>query len=170
MHKVIFLDRDGTLIEDTGYISNPSKISVKLGVFEGLSMLMEAGFKFVIISNQSGVARKLISASEFEEVNRAFVKLFANQAIGFESIYYCFHLPTDNCTCRKPGIDFFNQAKVKMKSGYFAAMVGDSTVDALFAQNCGISFYTTCKISGHQRYPNFKVIAQAILGEIASAE
>lgn len=170
MNKVVFLDRDGTLIEDIGYISSPSKIAVKEGVFEGLLLLLDAGFKFVIISNQSGVARRLISENEFEQVNSAFIKTFADQAIRFESIYYCFHLPSDNCTCRKPGIDFFIKEKVKMKSGFVAGMVGDSIVDAFFAKNCEIPFYTTCDIPGHRMYANFEIIAHAILKELARVE
>jgi D-glycero-D-manno-heptose 1,7-bisphosphate phosphatase len=170
MDKFVFLDRDGTLIEDVGYISDPARIVVKQGVFEGLKLLKNAQFKFVIISNQSGLARKLISEREFEQVSKAFVKLFADQEIYFEVMYYCFHLPTSNCLCRKPGIEFFSKAIAKVEGKFIAAMVGDSIVDALFAQNCDIPFYTTSEISGYQKYTNFESIAQAISAELANVE
>jgi D-glycero-D-manno-heptose 1,7-bisphosphate phosphatase len=68
MRQVVLLDRDGTLIEDVGYISDYKKIIVKEGVFEGLLKLKKAGFTLVIVSNQSGIAKNLISEEEFQLV------------------------------------------------------------------------------------------------------
>jgi len=170
MRRVVLLDRDGTLIEDVGYISDYKNIIVREGVFEGLLKLKKAGFALVIISNQSGIARNLISEEEFQLVNNAFVAIFAERKIQFESIYYCFHLPSDNCSCRKPNTYFFERIKNYFENDFWAAMVGDSIVDAQFARNARIPFFSTGDISGYPQYGNFQDIATAILKELTNVE
>ena len=170
MRQVVLLDRDGTLIEDVGYISDYKKIIVKEGVFEGLLKLKKAGFTLVIVSNQSGIARNLISEEEFQLVNNAFIAIFTEHKIQFESIYYCFHLPSDNCSCRKPNTYFFETIKNYFENNLWAVMVGDSLVDAQFARNARIPFFSTGDISGYPQYGNFQDIANAILKESTNVE
>ena len=98
----IFLDRDGTLIKDTGYISEPSNVLILSGVVEGLRLFKSREFHLHIVSNQSGVARGKISMDQFRVVETKVKNVFLSKGLEFESVNYCLHLPEDNCSCRKP--------------------------------------------------------------------
>lgn len=142
MQVDIFLDRDGTLIRDTGYISKKNDVEVLEGVIDGLKLFREKGYRLHIVSNQSGVPRGIISELEFREVERHIDSLFLGQGIVFDSHNYCFHLPTDGCECRKPKSGLFENVSSEYAiSELTSAMVGDSEVDMEAAKNFGIPFW-----------------------------
>jgi histidinol-phosphate phosphatase family protein len=91
----VFLDRDGTLIEDVGYPSDPDHVRPIAGAIEGLRRLGAAGFLLVVVSNQSGIGRGLVSPAAAAAVEERFVSDFAG-------IYVCPHRPDEGCRCRKP--------------------------------------------------------------------
>lgn len=95
-----FLDRDGTLMEDTGYIGTPDRIRILAGVPEALQMLAEAGFERIVVTNQSGVARGLFGELDVERVHRELGERLARHGTAIDAFYYCTHL--DDCDCRKP--------------------------------------------------------------------
>ena len=138
----IFLDRDGTLIKDTGYISSIVDVEVMDGVFEGLKLFKSKNYRLHIISNQSGVPRGKILPQAFSDVEKHFYKVFFLQNIEFDSVSYCFHLPTENCECRKPKIGLFekisNEYQIEKRA---SAMLGNSEVDKSAAQNFRIPFW-----------------------------
>jgi len=93
----VFLDRDGTLIEDVGYPSDPDRVRPIAGAIEGLLRLGGAGLLLVVVSNQSGIGRGLVSAGAAAAVEERFVSEF-----GFSGVYVCPHRPDEGCRCRKP--------------------------------------------------------------------
>ena len=106
---VVFLDRDGTLIEERGYISDPDDVYAIEGSVESVGRLNAAGFAVVVLSNQSGVARGMFTLAEVEEVNHRIREIFAGEGARIAGMYYCPHLPTAHdsafggvCLCRKP--------------------------------------------------------------------
>ena len=100
--RAIFCDRDGTLIRDLGYLREPGGVEILPGAVAALSEGIRRGFSVVVVSNQSGVARGLISLPEFEAVDQAFRQAFASQGIALAGVYYCLHGPDEGCNCRKP--------------------------------------------------------------------
>lgn len=100
--KTIFFDRDGTLIIDKVYLNDPEQIVYLPGVFEALTQLRDHGFQFVIVTNQSGVARGLVSIENLNEIHRRIVAEFARHEIFFVGIYYAPYSVESNHAMRKP--------------------------------------------------------------------
>lgn len=97
-----FLDRDGTLIEDVGYISDPEQVVFLDGAIDALRTLRDLGFALIVVSNQSGIARGLISEQQADAVHRRFLALLEDEGVGLDAVRYCPHGPDANCSCRKP--------------------------------------------------------------------
>lgn len=107
--KAIFLDKDGTLIPDVPYNVNPDLITLQPGVIEGLQLLKDSGYIFVVISNQAGVARGYFRLEELDKVEEKLNLLLNEEGIEIESYYFCPHHPLGKitkysfaCDCRKP--------------------------------------------------------------------
>lgn len=139
MQKFIFLDRDDTLNHDTGYLSDPEKVKIKKNVIEGLIRLKNAGYNFIVITNQSGVGRGYFNVEKVYAVNKRIKKILKKENIKIEKFYFCPHAPIDNCNCRKPKIGLFKQVKkdykVDVKKSY---MIGDKCSDINFGENAGL--------------------------------
>jgi histidinol-phosphate phosphatase family protein len=112
MRGAVFLDRDGTLVRDPGYLHEPQQVELLPGVAEGLASLARAGWPLVVISNQSGIARGLYGAEAFGTVMDRIAALLAPRGIRLTAAYFCPHHPdvTGPCDCRKPGVALFERA------------------------------------------------------------
>ena len=95
----IFLDRDGTLIEDPGYLSDPGEVRALPGVIEALQRLKEAGYLLIVTTNQSGIGRGYFTERDYELVTDA---VRAELRVELDGIYHCPHTPDHGCSCRKP--------------------------------------------------------------------
>ncbi|KTF68922.1 D-glycero-alpha-D-manno-heptose-1,7-bisphosphate 7-phosphatase [Sphingomonas sp. HT-1] len=100
--KAIFLDRDGTLIVERNYLSDPAAVELERGVVAGLTALQRAGWLLVMITNQSGIARGFFSEAQARRVNEEVLDQLAAQGVVLQGIYMCPHGPADECDCRKP--------------------------------------------------------------------
>jgi D-glycero-D-manno-heptose 1,7-bisphosphate phosphatase len=98
----VFLDRDGTLIIDKHYLSDPDEVCLEQGVVEGLAMLRGHGHPLVVLSNQSGIGRGLFSESDAERVNARVDDMLRAHGIEILAWYLCPHAPEAMCACRKP--------------------------------------------------------------------
>ncbi len=92
-NKVVFLDRDDTLIKDPGYINDPDQVELLAGVSEALIELKEMGYKRVVVTNQSGVARGIVTEAVLKKIHKRLEKLLEHQGAGIEGIYYCPYHP-----------------------------------------------------------------------------
>lgn len=103
--RAAFLDRDGTLIRDAHYLSDPAKVELLPGVPDALKQLADAGFALVVITNQSGIARGLLTEAEYEAVRERLDTLLAAEGVVLTASYHCPHEPERSgpCECRKPG-------------------------------------------------------------------
>lgn len=140
MRGGIFLDRDGTIIEDPGYISRPDQVALLPQAAEGLSRLAAEGWPLVIVSNQSGIARGHHTAEDFSAVNQRMMELLSPRGVTFRGAYYCPHHPdvTGPCACRKPGTELFERAARDWGLDVSACwFVGDRVRDAEPAKRLG---------------------------------
>ncbi|MGZ8471354.1 MAG: D-glycero-alpha-D-manno-heptose-1,7-bisphosphate 7-phosphatase [Gemmatirosa sp.] len=112
LRPAVFLDRDGTLIDDEHYLSDPARVRLRAGAARALHRLREAGLATVVITNQSGIARGLFTEAEYERVRDRLDELLAAQGATLDASYHCPHHPEfgEACACRKPGIALFQQA------------------------------------------------------------
>jgi imidazoleglycerol-phosphate dehydratase/histidinol-phosphatase len=138
---VLFIDRDGTLIEEpTDFqVDSLGKIRFMPGVFAALAELQRRGFRLALITNQDGLGTASFPRPAFEESHQFMVAAFQSQGIMFEREFICPHLPTDGCECRKPKIglvrDFMRDGDIDLAN---SAVIGDRPTDLELARNLGI--------------------------------
>jgi len=134
--KVIFLDRDGTITGEKDFVSRIEEIKFIPGSKEALKTLQELGYKLIIVSNQSGIARGIMTVEQVEEVNSFILKELEKDGIKIEGIYYCSHHPEENCDCRKPRTGLIRKAlqghPLKLKDAW---VIGDKLSDILLGRN-----------------------------------
>jgi D-glycero-D-manno-heptose 1,7-bisphosphate phosphatase len=136
----VFLDRDGTLVADPGYLHQPEQVELLPGVRDGLSRLSAGGWPLVVVSNQSGIGRGIYGEEAFLAVMERIAELLAPDGVSLTGAYYCPHHPevTGPCDCRKPGVALFERASREhgldlARSWY----VGDRLSDASPARRLG---------------------------------
>lgn len=138
--RAVFLDRDGTLIEDLGYPREPDRVRLLAGVAEALAQLQGAGFQLVVVGNQSGIGRGIISQEEACGVHERFETLLAGEGISLQAVKYCPHAPWDDCDCRKPSPMLLLAAADELGLELTASfMVGDKPSDVEAGRRAGCS-------------------------------
>ena len=110
MNKAVFLDRDGTVNIDYGYVHDIEKLEFMPGVAEALKRIQDNGFLLIIITNQSGIGRGYFSTEEYARFNKAMLSRMAEQGVKIDRIYTCPHIDEDHCSCRKPLLGLFEEA------------------------------------------------------------
>lgn len=134
----VFLDRDGTLIEDLGYPREPERVRLLPGVRDALHALHDAGFGLVVIGNQSGIGRGIITEDEARAVHARFVDLLAADGITLDAVKYCPHAPWQACDCRKPAPGLLLEAATELGLDLAASfMVGDKCSDVAAGHRAG---------------------------------
>ncbi len=108
----VFLDRDGTIIEDAGYVHEPGKVKLLSGAAQAIRQLNEHGFLVVVVSNQSGIGRGLYTVADYTAVQRRLTELLEAHSAHLDGASFCPHHPrfTGPCECRKPGVKLFRDA------------------------------------------------------------
>jgi D-glycero-D-manno-heptose 1,7-bisphosphate phosphatase len=137
-HPAVFLDRDGTIVEDRGYIKDPSEIIFYPESFPALNMLQEH-FLLFIITNQSGISKGLTSETEVQKVNNYIIETLKQEGIAIYDTFSCPHNTEDNCTCKKPKPYFINKAAESYNLNLAESfIVGDHPSDVLCGVNAGV--------------------------------
>lgn len=139
LKKVVFLDRDGTINRDSAdYVKSREDFEFLPGSLEAIKNLTLNGFVSIVITNQSAVPRNLISLSELESVHKLLIETVALNGGEIKDLFYCPHLPEDECDCRKPEPGLIYQAQAKYGIDLTTAvMVGDSAKDIECARRAG---------------------------------
>ena len=109
-NKAIFLDRDGTLNRDFGYVYLTGQLELLPGVVEALTIFRDAGFLLIVVTNQSGVGRGYYTENEATIFNKALNEVLEKNGVGITAFYVCYHSPEDKCICRKPSPYLINKA------------------------------------------------------------
>ncbi|HEY9676486.1 MAG TPA: HAD family hydrolase [Drouetiella sp.] len=143
---VVFLDRDGTLNVEVGYIRNLEDLNLIEGAAEAIKKLNKAGVAAILVTNQTGAARGYYAESHIHDLNARLVKLLENGGAHLDAVYYCPHLEEGTvapynvaCQCRKPEAGMVHQAYSEHPEldSSRSFVVGDKATDVELAQNCG---------------------------------
>jgi D-glycero-D-manno-heptose 1,7-bisphosphate phosphatase len=116
MNKAVFLDRDGTVNEEVGYLTDLSRLRLIAGAGAAIKRLNHAGYKVILVTNQSGVARGYFPESLVHEAHARLTNMLREEGAVLDGIYYCPHHPTQQCQytmvcdCRKPGTGLIDEA------------------------------------------------------------
>ncbi|HEY3011840.1 MAG TPA: HAD family hydrolase [Gemmatimonadales bacterium] len=140
MSRAVFLDRDGTIIEDAGYLRDPAGMRLLPGAAAAIRRLNASGYRVVAVTNQSGIARGLLSLEDYRSTERWLDELLADQGARLDGHYFCPHLPdvSGPCECRKPGTLLYRQAAARWSLDLTQSWwVGDRVRDALPAEAFG---------------------------------
>jgi D-glycero-D-manno-heptose 1,7-bisphosphate phosphatase len=134
----VFLDRDGTLNEEMGYINHPSRFVLLPQAIPAIRRLNDAGLKVVVVTNQSGAARGYFPAALVDEVHGHLKQLLAAGGARLDGIYACLHGPDEACACRKPKPALMQQAARHLDLDLTRSyLVGDRYKDIETAANAG---------------------------------
>jgi D-glycero-D-manno-heptose 1,7-bisphosphate phosphatase len=147
--KTIFLDRDGVINKEVGYLHKIKDFKFIDGVFDACLYFRSLGYQLIIVTNQSGIGRGYYNEDDFHIVNNWMLEKFSKKDINILDVFFCPHGPESDCDCRKPKPGMFNQANNKygidMKNSW---MIGDKEADVQAAKTAGIQNTILVK-SGH---------------------
>lgn len=130
MKKAVFLDRDGVLIAQVAYLSDPAQAVLIPGAAEALKIVHSHGDVAVVISNQSGVGRGYFTAADVDAVHDRIQELLAEQGEYVDAYYYCPHAPSEACSCRKPSPEMIMRAAERFGVDVASSlMLGDKLSD-----------------------------------------
>ncbi len=138
--RAVFLDRDGTIIEDVGYLRDPDDARLLPGAAEAIRRLNEHGFLVIVATNQSGIARGILSRNDYQLTEQRVDALLRAEGAHLDAHYFCPHLPelTGPCDCRKPGVLLYRQAAEQFDLDLRGSWwIGDRVRDVLPAETFG---------------------------------
>lgn len=137
--KMVILDRDGVINQDSKtYIKSPEEWHPIEGSIQAIANLSKAGFKVVLATNQSGLARKLFSTSDLTNIHQKLISLVSQANGSIDGIFYCPHSPEANCSCRKPKTGLLVQIENKFNYSLESVpFVGDSVKDIQAGKSFG---------------------------------
>ncbi len=146
MKKAVFLDRDGVICEERGYLKDIQHLRLIPGAAKALRLLHKHGFKIIVVTNQSGVARGYFSEQFVEQVHREIEKMLSKEGARLDDLYFCPHYPDGKvepycieCTCRKPSPGMLLEAGrehgLDLRQSY---LVGDKITDLECAYRAGV--------------------------------
>ena len=163
--KTIFLDRDGVINKEVGYLHKIEDFEFINGVFDACLYFQSLDYQIIIVTNQSGIERGYYSENDFHTVTKWMLEQFKNKGIDILDVFFCPHGPKSACECRKPKPGMFIQANSKydidMESSW---MIGDKEADITAANSAGIQNTVLVK-SGHaidEKNSNAKFILDSI--------
>jgi D-glycero-D-manno-heptose 1,7-bisphosphate phosphatase len=128
--QFVVLDRDGTIIVERHYLSDPRQIEFLPGAVDGLRQMLAMGLGLAVVTNQSAVGRGLFDEAHLDSIHRRFRELLGTEGIHLEGIYFCPHTPADDCPCRKPKPGLIERAARELDFDLRASFViGDKPAD-----------------------------------------
>jgi len=148
--KVVFLDRDGVINEEVGYLHRIKDFKFIPGVMDVCENFLSLGYQLIVVTNQSGIIRGFYKEDDFHILNKWMLYEFQKNGVNILDVFFCPHGPDDNCYCRKPKPGLFLNAKekyeIEMEESW---MIGDKESDIEAANNAGIN-QTILVRSGHK--------------------
>jgi len=140
MNKAFFLDKDGTLVDNSQFPEvMPSHYILTEDILDGLKYIQNLGYKLIIFSNQSGIAKGRLSVEEVEEIFKILISKLAKEGIIINDYIYCPHQKSDNCDCKKPKLKLIFESSKKhnldLEKCFF---VGDGKRDIMAGKNAGM--------------------------------
>lgn len=147
MNKAVFIDRDGTISEEVGYVNHPSRFRLLPRSAEAVGLLNETGWLAILVTNQAGVARGYFAEDMIKQVHERLNADLEREGARLDAIYYCAHHPSvgeapyrSDCDCRKPKPGLILQAVAEFDIDVGSSwMIGDRFGDVQLAQNAGLN-------------------------------
>lgn len=137
--KALFLDRDGIINVDHGYVSQIKDFEFNEGIFELLQLFIKHNYQLFIVTNQSGIGRKYYTLEDFHTLTHWMLEEFEKHHIKIASVHFCQHAPEETCACRKPSIGMIEQILEKYTIDLTSSwMIGDKQSDIDLAHNANI--------------------------------
>lgn len=137
LSSAVFIDRDGTIMEDTDYCSDPKDVRIFPGVLEALRRLKSRGFKLIIITNQSGIGRGLFTVAQYRAVESEVLRQLGNGLV--DATYYCPDAPGKDSNCRKPApgmvVEAARDHQIDLSRSF---LIGDKEIDVECAHNADV--------------------------------
>ena len=168
--RAVFLDRDGTLNEDPGYLNHPAQMKLLPGVGEALSRLQDAGYRLAVVSNQSGVGRGLIEPETLPLIHDRMDELLKAYGVKLHAYVCCVHRPEEGCECRKPKprllLDAASQLGADLSRSY---MVGDKASDLEAGRLAGCRGSVLVRTGDGQKTEESGVRADQVADDLAGA-
>jgi D-glycero-D-manno-heptose 1,7-bisphosphate phosphatase len=148
--KVFFLDRDGVINQEVGYLYKSKDFKFIHGVFDSCKHFQSLGYKLIVVTNQSGIARGYYKEEDFLSLTRWMLAQFNNQGVDILDVFFCPHGPKSTCKCRKPQPGMLIEARdkygISMKDSW---IIGDKETDIDAANAAGVN-NTILVRSGHR--------------------
>jgi len=176
LRPAAFLDRDGVINEERGYVHRVEDLVLLPGVIEGLSALQRAGYVLVVVTNQAGIARGYYSTSQYEAFTSHMTKQLAAQGIQLDAVYHCPHHPDGiadesrlDCECRKPRPGMLRRAAVELDLDLArSVMIGDKRSDVEAGRAAGVRLVALVQ-SGHAVCAGDAAVADVLLPGLREA-
>lgn len=138
MNKAVFLDRDGVINIDHGYVHTIEKFEFAPKAVEALQKLADSDFMIIVITNQSGIGRGMYEVEDFYKVMDYMENELVGEGVAIDDVYFCPHAPEDECDCRKPSpkmiLDAAKEHDIDLSKSW---MIGDKKEDILCGKNAG---------------------------------
>ena len=164
----MFIDRDGTLVEEVNFLSRVEDLRIFPFTAEAIRRLKVAGYRIVVVTNQSGIGRSIYSEADMHSIHNA---MQAELEGAVDAFYFCPHLPDAGCRCRKPGLGMIEDAIRDLNIDLSGSwMIGDKKIDVETGRNAGISSALVLTGYGEKHLPTLdwspKVIAPNLLAAV----
>jgi D-glycero-D-manno-heptose 1,7-bisphosphate phosphatase len=177
MAKAVFLDRDGTIVADPGYLHKPEDVQLLPGAAEGIRRLNAGGYLVVVVTNQSGIARGLYSVRDYHAVERRLDELLAQEGGGgggahIDASYFCPHHPQapEPCECRKPRTKLFREAQAALDIDFTKSWwVGDRLTDVQPARILGGRAILVATGQGNLHQGQARAIGVTVVADLRTA-
>ena len=170
--RAVFLDRDGTIVEDPGFLHEPGQVKLLPGVAGAIKRLNQHGFLVIIVTNQSGIARGLYTVEDYAAVQRRLVELLERQGAHVDAAYFCPHHPqfTGPCDCRKPGSKLFQEAQQALDIDFTRSWwVGDRLADVQPARILGGDGILVATGNGNLHQGQARAIGVMVVADLPGA-
>lgn len=170
--RAAFLDRDGTVVEEANYLTRPGLLRLEPGAAAALRRLKDAGYMLILVTNQSAVARGMMTEAELAKVHERLAAMLAEERVSLDGVYYCPHLPdgeapeyAQECGCRKPAPGMLLRAARERGVDLAASiMIGDSERDVEAGRRAG------CRTALlHHGRPRVRTAADLVAVDLAEA-
>lgn len=163
----VFLDRDGTLIEEVNFLHKVEELRFFDFTDEAVRLLKENGFLVVIVTNQSGIGRNIFDEEAMHLIHK---KIQDDLTVSLDAFYFCPHLPDEKCTCRKPNLGMIENAlqdfEIDVENSW---MIGDKEIDIMTGKNAGIKTALVLTGYGESALENLTTVPDLIAENLLDA-
>jgi D-glycero-D-manno-heptose 1,7-bisphosphate phosphatase len=170
--RAVFLDRDGTIVEDPGFLHEAKKVALLPGAGEAIRRLNEADYRVIVVTNQSGIARRRYTVRDYEAVQVRLGTLLALRGARLDGAYFCPHHPliSGPCDCRKPGLKLFREAQAAFDIDFTQSWwVGDRLSDVQPARLLGGEGILVATGEGNLHQGQARALGVTVVADLAGA-